>query len=73
MESYQHPVGGSDLPENQTPQLQVVVHAGPLAGKGYLFRGDTITFGRDPENDVAWEDTQVSRYHARIIRHGDFA
>ncbi len=59
------------LPAESLPQLQVVVHAGPLAGKGYLFGGESITFGRAPENDIFWEDTQVSRFHARLSRQGD--
>jgi uncharacterized protein YraI len=50
------------------PQLQVVVHAGPLAGKGYPIRGEAITFGRDPDNAISWDDSQVSRHHARLIR-----
>lgn len=60
----------ANLPE-ALPQLQVVVHAGPLAGKGYLFGGESITFGRAPENDIFWEDGQVSRFHARLSRQGD--
>lgn len=50
------------------PQLQVVVHAGPLAGKGFLITGAEVTFGRDPENTISWDDTLVSRFHARLVR-----
>jgi uncharacterized protein YraI len=53
------------------PQLQLVVHAGPLAGKGYPITGDTLTFGRGSENDIVLDDTQVSRNHARLIRQAD--
>jgi len=53
------------------PQLQVVVHAGPLAGKGFLFSGEAISFGRDSDNDISWEDTRVSRFHAKITRQGE--
>ncbi len=49
-------------------QLQVVVHAGPLAGKGYPLTGNVLTFGRDPDNHIVLDDTEVSRYHARLIR-----
>jgi pSer/pThr/pTyr-binding forkhead associated (FHA) protein len=57
--------------KDQNLQLQVVVHAGPLAGKGYLFTGEMLTFGRDPDNDITWDDGQVSRHHARLTRQGD--
>lgn len=53
------------------PQLQLVVHAGPLAGKGYPIASDTLTFGRGPDNDITLDDTQVSRNHARLLKHGD--
>lgn len=53
------------------PQLQLVVHAGPLAGKGFPITGDSLTFGRGPDNDIALDDTQVSRNHARLFKHGD--
>ncbi len=52
-------------------QLQVVVHAGPLAGKGFPLTGNTLTFGRDPDNDISLDDEQVSRHHARLLRQGD--
>ena len=58
----------SENPATPEPQLQVVVHAGPLAGKGFPIIGDNVTFGRDPENDIFWEDNQVSRRHAHILR-----
>jgi hypothetical protein len=52
-------------------QLQLVVHAGPLAGKGFPITGNILTFGRDSDNDIVLDDTQVSRNHARLIRQGD--
>ena len=60
----------SDAPPPRK-QLQLVVHAGPLAGKGFPIIGDTLTFGRDPENDITLDDSQVSRFHARLIRKDD--
>jgi uncharacterized protein YraI len=51
-------------------QLHLVVHAGPLAGKGYPITGDLLTFGRDPDNDITLDDTEVSRNHARLLRRG---
>ncbi|MCA9896494.1 MAG: FHA domain-containing protein, partial [Anaerolineae bacterium] len=67
--SQSHPSAfSSDYSQDPQPQLQIVVHAGPLAGKGYPIRGDGISFGRDPENDISWDDSQVSRKHARLTR-----
>lgn len=67
--SYNHPSAFEPnySPEPE-PRLQVVVHAGPLAGKGFPITGDLMTFGRDPENDISWDDTLVSRRHARLFR-----
>lgn len=61
----------ADYSQEPEPQLQVVVHAGPLAGKGYPIASNVITFGRDPENNISWDDAQVSRNHARITRRGN--
>lgn len=58
-------------PPPPQPQLQLVVHAGPLAGKGFPITGNELTFGRDPDNDLPLDDTQVSRYHARLYREDD--
>ncbi len=52
-------------------QLQLVVHAGPLAGKGYPITRGSLTFGRGPDNDIVLDDTQVSRNHARLTRQGE--
>jgi hypothetical protein len=49
-------------------QLQLVVHAGPLAGKGYPIATSTLTFGRDPDNNIVLDDSEVSRHHARLVR-----
>ncbi len=58
-------------PESSEPQLQVVVHAGPLAGKGYPIAGNKTTLGRESDNDISWDDSLVSRYHAHIMRQGN--
>src|SRR5262249_32342326 len=68
--SYSLPsTSGPDFPQ-QPRQLQVLVHAAPLAGKGFPITKDIITFGRDPENAIACDDRQVSRRHARLTRYG---
>lgn len=59
-----------EFPPQTDPQLQVVVHAGPLAGKGFPMAGNAITFGRDSDNDITWDDSLVSRHHAKITRRG---
>jgi len=69
--SGRHPsVFEADSSQESEPQLQVVVHAGPLAGKGFPIRDNKITFGRDPDNDISWDDNQVSRRHAQLVRQG---
>lgn len=70
--SYKYPSDfGSGYSQESEPQLQIVVHAGPLAGKGFPIIGDFVTFGRDPQNDISWDDNQVSRKHARLTRRND--
>jgi len=56
---------------DQPQQLQLVVHAGPLAGKGFPIRSNMLTIGRDPDNNISLDDEQVSRYHARLLLQED--
>jgi hypothetical protein len=35
-----------------------------------MLNSDRLTIGRDPSSDVFVDDTQVSRHHADLIRHG---
>ena len=44
--------------EQDQPRLQVVVHAGPLAGKGFPIIGDALLIGRDPDNDITLDDAE---------------
>ncbi|MBN1219719.1 MAG: FHA domain-containing protein [Anaerolineae bacterium] len=60
-----------NVPHPSDRQLQLVVHAGPLAGKGFPITKDTLTIGRDPDNDITLDDEQVSRHHARLLRQED--
>ena len=39
---------------------------GPLAGNTYPITKTTITFGREPGNDIVISDPSVSRHHAQI-------
>lgn len=66
----------SFLPQEQPTigpdaRLRIEVHAGPLAGKGFLFVGEALTFGRDADNDISLDDAQVSRHHAILRRQGE--
>lgn len=58
-------------PKPPPRQLQLVVHAGPLAGKGFPISSQILTFGRDPDNDICLEDSEVSRHHARLVQAED--
>ncbi len=66
----------SSLPPQEQPvtgpgaQLRIEIHAGPLAGKGFPFAGNSISIGRAPENDISLDDSQVSRHHAILRRQG---
>jgi pSer/pThr/pTyr-binding forkhead associated (FHA) protein len=39
--------------------------------KRQLMLGDSMSFGRNEDNDVILTDTGVSRHHARITRRGE--
>ena len=41
------------------------------AGRSFLLREGSNTVGRSLENDIALQDTTVSRQHLRIIKEGD--
>ncbi len=63
-------VEANSAQEFAQPQLQLVVHAGPLAGKGFPITGNLLTFGRDDDNDIVLDDERVSRHHAKLLRYG---
>lgn len=63
--------GSGQSQQSGSQQLQLVVHAGPLAGKGFPIAREMLTFGRDPDNDITLDDSQVSRHHAQLIRQAD--
>ena len=37
----------------------------------YLLHKESMTIGRNPDNDICIDDSVVSSYHARILTHGD--
>lgn len=54
-----------------TPQTyRLVMQTGPNPGKTYDLSKSEITLGRDTTNDVAINDAEVSRKHARITLQG---
>jgi pSer/pThr/pTyr-binding forkhead associated (FHA) protein len=46
---------------------QLVMRAGPTPGKVYSLQKSELLIGRDPSNDIAIADAEVSRKHARLI------
>ncbi|MBN1475292.1 FHA domain-containing protein [Candidatus Sumerlaeota bacterium] len=51
--------------------LKLHVIKGTNRGSVFALRGEIITIGRNPENDVVINDAAASRFHARIERRGD--
>ncbi len=47
------------------PNEKIVVLSGPLQGKEFDLES-VVTIGRNPDNKIALDDRQVSRYHATI-------
>src|SRR5579864_6079214 len=43
---------------------------GPLAGSTFPISKPSITFGREPTNDIVISDPSVSRQHARLVNNG---
>ena len=53
-----------------TDGSRLVMRAGPQPGQTFVLDQDSLTLGRDPGNEIAIGDPQVSRQHARITRQG---
>ena len=51
-------------------QFQFVMRSGPTPGATYSLEGDQLTIGRDSSNDVAINDAEISRKHARLTFQG---
>jgi predicted component of type VI protein secretion system len=51
---------------------RLVLLQGPTPGKVYELRTETASIGRDISNEVIIADTEVSRFHARLVwQNGD--
>lgn len=51
-------------------QFQLVMRTGPNPGRAYPLEGNEVIVGRDTSNQVAINDAEVSRKHARLSMHG---
>jgi pSer/pThr/pTyr-binding forkhead associated (FHA) protein len=52
--------------EQQMIELELTCRGEPI--RQYRFDQQVVFIGRDPKNDVAFEDRSASRHHARIVR-----
>jgi predicted component of type VI protein secretion system len=50
-------------------QFQLVMRSGPNPGQTYPLEGNEVIVGRDTSNQVAINDAEVSRKHARFSLH----
>lgn len=51
--------------------FQLVMKTGPTPGKAFALDKGEINIGRDVNNEVVINDSEVSRKHARVIIQGD--
>jgi len=57
-----------------TAQYQFVMRSGPAAGNTYPLEGPEISIGREPTCNIAINDAEVSRKHARLVwKEGGYA
>lgn len=51
-------------------QYQLTMRSGPVPGTVYSLEGEQLTIGRDSSNEIAVNDAEVSRRHARLTFQG---
>lgn len=61
----------SGSPQVSQSRWQLVLLEGPNSGKVFPLGGNTVTIGRDLDNDIALDDLHVSKHHARLTGQGD--
>ncbi len=52
------------------PQYQFVMRSGPTPGATFSLEGDQLIIGRDTASNIAINDAEVSRKHARLTFQG---
>lgn len=52
------------------PQFQLVMRSGPTPGATFSLEGDQLIIGRDTASNIAINDAEVSRKHARLTFQG---
>jgi hypothetical protein len=52
---------------HQATDLQITIRQGPQAGQTYFLRSNTITIGRQSNNQIVVNDPVVSRQHVRLV------
>jgi LysM repeat protein len=53
------------------PPPSLLMRRGPQPNRPFPLGKDVITIGRSPDNDIAIDDAEVSRHHARLTRRGN--
>ena len=51
-------------------QFQLIMRQGPTPGAAFTLEGDQLNIGRDSTNEVAINDAEISRRHARLTFQG---
>jgi pSer/pThr/pTyr-binding forkhead associated (FHA) protein len=52
------------------PQFQLVMRSGPTPGATFSLEGDQLIIGRDTSSNIAINDAEISRKHARLTFQG---
>lgn len=66
-------IGEREEVSGQKAAPRLVILTGDAQGQSFLLRGNKVTVGRGPENDVVLADPNVSRRHATIFWDGQKA
>lgn len=54
-----------------TKSFNLILESGPNSGTEYPLEKEELYLGRDVNNDIVINDAEVSRRHARLVKHGD--
>ncbi|MCF0231327.1 MAG: FHA domain-containing protein [Enterococcus sp.] len=55
-----------EIPASKEYENTLQIINGPQRGASYSIKGDSLTIGRDPSNDIFLNDRSVSRSHANL-------